>query len=461
MFLAVGCAARVDPDLSHPTTVPVDPAGLTINGTYGQTINGQAFQEQVLVSFHGWQYATYYDAARHVCVARRKLPGTDWQIARLADYTFEGDDAHNTISMGICPNDGTIHLAFDHHGSRLHYRVSAKGVAVAPENFPFTAALFGPVTDTLEHPMDVVTYPAFVQTPEGNLQFFCRLGSSGNGADWMVDYTAGRWTGTRQIDAGTGNFTDADGTSPNRNAYPNGYTYGTDGRLHITWVWRESPSGANHDICYAYSDDRGKTWRNQAGTVINPGDGKTVITYASPGIIVVPIDRRRSLMNTQTQAVDSKGHLHVVMWHGMDGQTAVTPDACWFPTRSAYFHYWLDEHGTWQRSQLPGPVGTRPAMLFDRDDNAYVVYATNRDPAHWSHDLYFTDGQLTIAKATPGTGWTDWTVIHRGTGSCMCEPRPDRDSLHQDGVLSIFQQAAPAVPGNPSAVSVVDFAGRH
>ena len=75
----------------------------------------------------------YYDAERFVCLARRKPPDGNWKILRFIDYVFKSNDAHNTISIGICPKDGTIHLAFDHHGHELHYRVSRKGAVLNPE----------------------------------------------------------------------------------------------------------------------------------------------------------------------------------------------------------------------------------------------------------------------------------------------------------------------------------------
>lgn len=46
--------------------------------------------------------------------------------------------------------------------------------------------------------------------------------------------------------------------------------YGPRGNLHATWVWRESSQGANHDLIYCYSQDRGETWRNNRGNPL-PG----------------------------------------------------------------------------------------------------------------------------------------------------------------------------------------------
>ncbi len=200
-------------------------------------------------------------------------PGADylsepWETIRFTDYLFESHDAHNTISMGICPNDGTIHLAFDHHGDPLHYRVSRKGVATAPETMDWDTSLFSPVISELEQGKPIsITYPRFFQTPEGELQFCYRRGGSGNGDRMLVDYhsSTGKWINTRQIDSGKGEFEDDLGQSSTRCSYPNGYTYGPKGKLHVTWVWRETGADPNHDLVYVYSEDLGKTWLNNDG----------------------------------------------------------------------------------------------------------------------------------------------------------------------------------------------------
>ena len=127
----------------------VDSLALTIDGRFGQSINGLAFQQDAVASHGEYQYVAYYDRDRQVCIARRKLPQGDWQVIRFDDYKFEGNDAHNTISIGISPADGTLHMAFDHHVHPLHYRVSKKGVAINPDTIEWQASLFSPIRDTL------------------------------------------------------------------------------------------------------------------------------------------------------------------------------------------------------------------------------------------------------------------------------------------------------------------------
>lgn len=435
----------------------VDPAALTIDGVYGQCINGQSFQQDALTTFNGWQYVTWYDQQRHVCLARRQLPARQWQFIRFSDYDFRGDDAHNVISLGICPADGTIHLAFDHHINPLHYRVSQKGAALLPEQAVWSMELFTPVINRLAGAMDRVTYPAFVATPDGNLQLHYRAGTSGAGQRWVVDYdaAAATWRNNRQIDTGDGTFRDQFNESKNRNAYPNSFNFDSHGRLHYTWVWRENTQGANHDLCYAYSDDRGMNWRNNGGDVVKGGDGKELIRIDSPGITVVPLDRSRSLMNQQAQTVDSRGRVHVLLWHARDDYRYAKQ--WWVPTQCSYFHYWRDEQGRWQRREIRSEVGNRPKLFCAADDTLYAVFTVNRDPTKWSHDIYYTDGELRIASASATGGWSDWKVVYRGTGHYLNEALGDAVRFKTEGVLSVIAQDTPAAPRQSTALRVLDF----
>ena len=323
-----------------------------------------------------------------------------------------------------------------------------------PGDVQWNADLFGPISDTLDRRIDHFTYPQFVATPDGNLQLFYRFGTSGAGDRWMIDYDAatGTWRNGRQIDSGKGNYQDTLGHSAARNGYENGYTYGPDGKLHSTWCWREA---ANHDLCYAWSDDRGMTWKNNEGAVVNSGDGSKLIAVDSPGITVVPIDRTHSLMNQETQAVDSKGRIHSVMWHRRDD--AAYDNKPWNPTLAAYFHYWRDDDGKWQRSQIPSEVGNRPKMFFDRNDNAYVLFMVNRDPAKRQSDLYFLDGELRIAAASAASKWTDWKIIYQDPGHYMNEPLIDLPRLKEDGVLSVMVQDMAKSPRKSTPLRILDF----
>jgi len=74
-------------------------------GTWGNCVNGQSFQQDALTSFRGWQYATYYDSARRVCLARRPSDADSWEVIRFEDHHLKGNDTHNVTVLGICARD--------------------------------------------------------------------------------------------------------------------------------------------------------------------------------------------------------------------------------------------------------------------------------------------------------------------------------------------------------------------
>ena len=460
-LIASPATGRADLEVSKAGDSLVDAAALTVRGPYGPIINGLAFQQDAVVTHKGWQYVTYYDAERRVCLARRTLSAGQWEIVRFTDYDFKSHDAHNTISMGICPKDGTIHLAFDHHGHPLHYRVSRKNAATRPEAVDWDASLFGPVVSELEKGKRVagLTYPRFWQTPGGGLQFCYRRGGSGAGDRMLLDYDAetGTWRHTRQIDSGKGWFKDDFNRSPSRCSYPNGYDYGPLGKLHVTWTWRERTQGANHDIMYAYSEDQGKTWLNNHGKVLHDPPH-----IGSPGINVVAIRRAYGLMNTQAQAVDSRGRIHVVMWHCTDEtlEAAETKAKdCWGPPDARrYHHYWRDKNAAWHHVEIPGVAGTRPKLFMDKENNAYLIYNAKRQSDKWIRNIMLSEGDLVIAAATAASEWKDWKGVHVEKGPFLNEMLGDVYRWKSDGVLSVMVQESTDRAGNPSPLRIIDFA---
>lgn len=424
----------------------VDVKALTIQGGFGASINGKSFQQDALVSHNEYQYLGFYDAARRVCMGRRRLPDGAWEVMRFGDYDFTSNDAHNTISIGVCPADGTIHLAFDHHGHPLHYRVSRKGAASDPSKVEWTPGLFGPIVSALEQGKPIgITYPRFWQTPAGALQFCYRRGGSGNGDRMLVDYHPGTglWTGTRQIDSGAGEFADALGSSSSRCSYPNGYNYGPRGRLHATWVWRESASGANHDLVYVYSEDGGRTWKNNRGDTLDEPPGVN-----SPDVTVVPIGRDYGLMNTHGQAVDPEGRIHVVVRHCTDETLEAAGsrpgEHRWGPPEAQrYHHYWRAHDGQWRHRELPPPAGNRPKIFLDSEGNAFLI--TN------------VEDNLHILGASAKAEWADWRLLHVEKGPFVNEMLGDLYRWQQDGVLSVMVQGKPDKPHDPTALRVLDF----
>lgn len=91
-------------------------------------INANSFQQNAITTVSGWQYVAFYTdhptstkpSACMMNLGRRKVLPTHskWEILSFHDYEQVADDGHNTISIGICSGDGSIHIAFDHHCDR-------------------------------------------------------------------------------------------------------------------------------------------------------------------------------------------------------------------------------------------------------------------------------------------------------------------------------------------------------
>jgi len=203
---------------------------------------------------------------------------------------------------------------------------------------------------------------------------------------------------------------------------------------------------------YAYSDDKGVTWRNNDDALV--GTNASPITLNSSGIEVVDLDRRQALINQQGQIVDSEGGVHALMYHrrqepGFEWQPG---DGTFFKGDSAYHHYYRNPTtGVWDVNRLPvaTPVGDRPRIGVDSDGNLFGLYTQSDD--------------LVIAGAekTP-SGYGDWKILHRDqTHNFTGTPLIDNKRLLDEGILSVFLQekATSSHPTNPtgSPLHILEF----
>ncbi|GAB2783338.1 hypothetical protein GCM10027073_15050 [Streptomyces chlorus] len=166
--------------------------------------------------------------------------------------------------------------AFPGPDRRLHPRQVRR--ALGRTGPTWTASRFGAPQSTLDGLAltSQFTYPQFVSTPEGRLQLSYRAGVSGNGRNALAEYDGTRWTALGEWTASTGTYRSEHGSSTARNVYLHGIDHDRNGRLHAFFTWREqngavmcSPGGiTNHDTGYVHSDDRGRTWRNDAGPAV-------------------------------------------------------------------------------------------------------------------------------------------------------------------------------------------------
>lgn len=413
-----GAAGSPGLGLTKDGEVRLSGAGLSLV-SYGGYLNGESFQQEGVLSFNGYQYAAFWNTSRRVVLARRALPSGAWASFELADYTNTATDAHNTISLGISPGDGTLHVAFDHHVSNLHYRKSIAGLATAPATATWAASSFSATTSNLVGTTAVteVTYPRFVTEPGGSkLLFGARLGTSGAGDEYLWEYDAQTrsWTSLGRY---------LNGTVSSINAYPHGLSYTKGGaRLHVSWCWRAtSNASTNYDLLYAYSDDHGRTWKNSADVAVAT-TGTAPITATSPGIRAWAIGQNRGLINQEHMAVDANGRVHVLLSHMPEGQA---DDATFDSARrkSQFFHYFRDAAGKWTRTSLglPTVAAFRGKLAIAASNNLYAILP-----------------DLRIAGATVASNYASWTLLDMtDTGRFFSDPLIDAARLVSEDKLTV------------------------
>ena len=360
-----------------------------------------------------------------------------WQTLQLP-HSSRANDSHNSISLGVSQADGRLHVAMDTHSSTVCYVKSEAGLVTNPGSRSWVASRFGAVQRTPGrgrghrhvHLPAVPRHagePAAAELPHRRL----RQRHAGVG---RVQRTS--WTQARQVDIGHRAHTASNGaTSTTRNTYLHGITYGPGGRLHAAFTWREGNSAvlcnggglANHDTDYAYSDDRGRTWRNGAGTLVATTGSGTLVSVGSPGLMVDPLSVDHGLINQESQAVDAAGRLHVIISYVPGRFTQCVSN--YVAQRTQYarpFHVWQDTSGAWHKMEIPVALGAtgRSQLVLDNADNAYVVLPFGR-----------------VVTASKASGWTDWTVRYDGSGlNAFGEVVVDRSRVRQEGVLSILYQ---------------------
>ena len=437
--LALSClslhAAKAEPDR---TILGPDQAVLVERQVW-EPFNWASFDQDKIVSFGGYQYTIYWGADRVLTVARRCLEDNTVQRIRLTDHVLaeglrERDryDGHRNTVLGISPGDGRLHLSWDHHNNDLNYTRSRKGFLTdPPENV--TAADFEPRQPILADAPQRVTYPRFFNDFDETLYFFYRSGGSGRGNSALFQYDAGqgRWEIISTCLFGQeGTYAPWD-NSDSRNAYMHDLLFDTTGRLHTTWVYRETwrTWASNHDLHYAYSDDRGRTWKNNAGALIADTRKGERIVLDTPGITVYEIPVFSWLMNQCAMTLDSKNQPHVATYHMAE---PFRPDDLQHNPpqevhhRLNYYHYWRDTEGAWRRSQpLPLPLPLRRPMIVAAPDDTMIMY-------------FPTPQGFRAHLARAADQWSTWQTLQL-TGpefSAGDASKPDRRLLREQNILS-------------------------
>ncbi|MGI5460460.1 BNR repeat-containing protein [Streptomyces sp. CA-249302] len=421
--------------------------------SYDGLVNNNSFQKNGLFTYKGYQYAAWYTSTKYAVIARRVLGGSSWSTVTLS-HQLKSSDSHNVISMGVSKVDGRLHINMDSHSDGYFYVKSVAGLLDNPGSTSWTSSVFGSVQTSMDGLALTTqfTYPQFVSTPEGKLQLSYRVGISGNGRNALAEYDGSTWTALGEWSSSTGTYTSSHGSSTARNMYLHGIDYDVNGRLHSFFTWREQSAAVmcnsggitNHDTGYVYSTDRGRTWRNDAGTLVATTGTSDTVAVTDSGLVVDSLNPDHSLMNQESQFTDSSGLPHAIISYvpGRFGQCTTN----YVSDRTANgraFHVRKNSSGTWTKTEIPVALGSsqRTKLVLDKYDNAYAVFPFGR-----------------IAAASKSSGYTDWTLLYDGSDlNAFGEVVIDELRVKADNVLSFMYQETSSGT-TPSALHVVDFA---
>lgn len=345
------------------TLLPRDVADVG-RGFSGNTINTVVFRSHGLVTSGDCQFGAFYEDAHTLVLFARHTVSGEVQRARLVgDYNVA--DAHDSISLAL-DRAGHLHLAYDHHGSALHYRRSVR---------PLDITEFGPEQPMTGLDEKQVTYVSFIAAPLRDRPLLClyRSGYAGRGDALLnaFDERTGQWTrvGTTPLLSGAQNKPWT--SSP----YWNHPAVDAEGGLWLTFCWRshllegERQLVNNVGIGVARSPDWGARWQTSRGV-----DLRLPLTQVNAETMI-GVPPGSNLINQTGCAVDRAGRLHVVYY--ADDEHGIPQ----------YHHAW-GRAGRWQQQvisqrtldfalegagSLRLPM-SRPDVVIDEHDRVYVVF---------------------------------------------------------------------------------------
>jgi BNR repeat-containing family member len=322
--------------------------------------NGRVFIQDNLWTADDAQYAVWTAPDGTPYAGKRRREERRWQIVNLARIPGNPlaapthDDLHNAYVIAL-DSLGYVHVAGNMHNDPLRYIRSSR-----PRDL--TSWEVGSV----EGPTTIVTYPTFVELPDGTLLFWHRQGISGDGFLLLDRLPPGerRWQHL-------GVF--ADGRPTQESAYVNDVAVDPEsGAIHVLFSWRLAGEAlTTNDLGYTRSRDGGRSWETSDGRRLT-----LPMTHPTSEAVIDTSDTGSGLVNHGGLTLDARGRPHgAAMFERPGGHRS-------------FQHVWLD--GTrWRSETLDGVIDGRPAIAATREGKVWLLGAQ--------------DGQLVGVDVTPGS----------------------------------------------------------
>lgn len=361
----------------------------TWTNTPGNARNGTASHKPTCWSTATYDYAVVTRHDWHVVVWRRPVSGGEWESYDVSGTVIglvNVEDSHYAVAIGVDHLE-RVWISGNSHAD-THLVIVSDPYSITSWNTATMPAFLSP------HSMQS-TYHKYDCFPDGQLLWTWDSipagPATGMGRDWIMlrmNMLTNEWEPC--LGDGRIMMVDDPGTSddelPNR-SYLMGHHVDTSGRLHITFVWRETSGGFSMDrLCYAYSDDRGATWQNIEGYPVTTPFYFDVATVEAG--IKTAGDQWLGCTTGGDVCIDNNGFPVISGWND---------DGDWY--------FWCRWNGSaWVKGSFNWPGMVSPPTMHLRYDGALIV-------TYWRE----TDGLVVATNFDEGPSSQDTRVLGRAT----------------------------------------------
>ena len=388
-------------------------------------LNCASFSRANLTTVGNTQYVAFYGLGTNVVLGKRALGTSIWTTNHTSFKPNSATDGHDIISIGMA-SDGILHCSWGMHGDTFHY---ARGTQAWSLNL---------VATNMTGNENAVTYPQFLNTPDGDLLYLFREGTSGAGDTCLNRYSSvtHAWTNVHTTSGAQSPF--IKGTTGNAatdcNAYPNFAGFDSQANLILTWTWRENAASIdyNHDTLYARSPDYGATWLRSDGATY------TLPILKSTADNVYPIPQNMQLMNQCGQGIDTNDRPVIATWWAPGGSGTPIQIFLVSYTGTAWV---TNQVGTRTTTTWP----TRPICLIDKSNRVMLVFSDAER------------GNVPTLAYTTGTNRAAWNFANLTSEDLgSWEATYDPVVWQRDGKLHMFYQRIDGASGG-RPISVLEF----
>jgi hypothetical protein len=449
----------------YPITNGFDQAATGYAYAESSGINTSSFIRSNLETVGGQQFIAYYGEHQTnatypynntIWIARRTLGASIWQVYPTSLLANDITDGHDVVSFGI---DGAryMHLSWGMHnaiGNAFHYTRSLAPVTGT------NAIVFAPDAHNMTGNEYEVTYPQFINVPNGDLLYIYRVGGagggSGDGNTFWNRYSVATQTWSNVNVSGTTVVPMINGIGYSYNGYPNMPCIDpVTGALFLTWTWRYTPAfESNENMSYAQSPDLGVTWQNSLGQNYALGLAEKFVsgTTTNANTIaeqILAIQQNSSLINQSGMCLDLNDLPVIATWWSPGAYSTNTGSTGSGNNERQYMVAFPSATGTgtiWEARQVSNRTVDPPTFI---DTNADYVHDLGRPVALCDSQgrilvVYRDDhsaGGITVVysqTAADDPSRSVWTTVDlTGDNLGGFEPVIDLQRWQRDNVLDI------------------------